>query len=119
MVAQVGYSVVGRSRGRVTLCAVYIVHVEMRSASFLAEPQNQAQRFISGLASKPLGRFVCFLRFGLKTSCDGFSHFGLKTYGDGFPDLASKARVTVSRFEPQNRQLRFGDFGLKITAAVF
>jgi hypothetical protein len=42
----------------VTPCAVYIVHVEMRSVGFLVEPQNQGRRFVSGLASKPLGRFV-------------------------------------------------------------
>jgi hypothetical protein len=41
MVAQVRYSVAGRSRGRVTLYVIYTVHVEMRSASFLVEPQNQ------------------------------------------------------------------------------
>jgi hypothetical protein len=41
MVAQVGYSVVGRSRGRVTLCAVCTWHVETRSMGFLVEPQNQ------------------------------------------------------------------------------
>jgi hypothetical protein len=40
MVAQVGYSVAERSGGRVTPCAVCIVHVEMRSVSFLVEPQN-------------------------------------------------------------------------------
>jgi hypothetical protein len=39
--AQVGYSVVGRSRCPVTLCALCIVHMETRSASFLVEPQNQ------------------------------------------------------------------------------
>jgi hypothetical protein len=33
------------------------VHMEMRSASFLVEPQNQGRRFVSGLASKPLGQF--------------------------------------------------------------
>jgi hypothetical protein len=33
--AHVVYSVVGRSRGRVMLCVVYIVHEETRSASFL------------------------------------------------------------------------------------
>jgi hypothetical protein len=33
--AQVEYSVTRRSRGRVTLCAVCIVHKETRSASFL------------------------------------------------------------------------------------
>jgi hypothetical protein len=41
MVAQVGYSMVGRSRGRVAPCAVCTWHVETRSASFLVEPQNQ------------------------------------------------------------------------------
>jgi hypothetical protein len=55
MVAQVGYSVAGRSRGRVAPCAICIVHVETRSVCFLVEPQNQALRFVSGLASKPLG----------------------------------------------------------------
>jgi hypothetical protein len=39
------------------LCAVYTVHVEMRSMSFLVEPQNQVRRFVSGLTLKPLGRF--------------------------------------------------------------
>jgi hypothetical protein len=38
MVAHVGYSVIGRLRGRVAPCAVCIVHVEMRSAGFLVEP---------------------------------------------------------------------------------
>jgi hypothetical protein len=57
MVAQVRYSVAGRSRGRVTSCAACTVHVETRSKSFLVEPQNQGLRFVSGLASKPLGRF--------------------------------------------------------------
>jgi hypothetical protein len=39
-------------------CEVYTVHVKTRSASFLVEPQNQSRRFVSDLASKPLGRFV-------------------------------------------------------------
>jgi hypothetical protein len=58
MVAQVGYSVVERSRGRVAPCAVCTWHVETRSTGFLVEPQNHGQRFVSGLASKPLGRFL-------------------------------------------------------------
>jgi hypothetical protein len=58
MVAQVGYSVAGRSGGRVTSCAVCIVHVKMRNAGFLVEPQNQGQQFVSSLASNPLGWFV-------------------------------------------------------------
>jgi hypothetical protein len=57
MIAQVGYSVIGRSRGRVALCAVCTMHVEMKSVSFLVEPQNQGLRFVSGLVSKPLGQF--------------------------------------------------------------
>jgi hypothetical protein len=44
--------------GRVVPCAVCTWHVETRSAGFLLEPQNQGRRFVSGLASKPLGRFL-------------------------------------------------------------
>jgi hypothetical protein len=39
--AQVVYLVVGRSNGRVTLCAVCTVHKEMRSVGFLVQYQNQ------------------------------------------------------------------------------
>jgi hypothetical protein len=52
---QVGYSVAGRSGGRMMLCAVNIVHKETRSTYFLVEPQIQGQWFVSGLSSKPLG----------------------------------------------------------------
>jgi hypothetical protein len=38
MVTQVGYSVVGRLRGRVASCVVCTMHVETRSAGFLVEP---------------------------------------------------------------------------------
>jgi hypothetical protein len=38
MVAQVGYSVAGRSRGRVAPCVVSTWHVETRSVGFLVEP---------------------------------------------------------------------------------
>jgi hypothetical protein len=69
MVAQVGYSVAERSRGWVASCVVCTVHVKMRRAGFLVEPQNQCRRFVSGLASKPLGRFLIGL--GLKTDGDG------------------------------------------------
>jgi hypothetical protein len=58
MIAQVGYSVAGQSRGRVAPCAACTWHVETRSACFLVEPQNQVRRFVSGLTSKPLGRFL-------------------------------------------------------------
>jgi hypothetical protein len=59
MVAHVGYSVTGQSRGRMAPCAVCTVYVETRSMSFLVESQNQGRRFISGLVSKPPGH-----RFG-------------------------------------------------------
>jgi hypothetical protein len=58
MVAQVGYSVAGQSRGRVASCAVCTWNVETRSTGFLVEPQNQGQQFVSGLASKPLRWFL-------------------------------------------------------------
>jgi hypothetical protein len=56
MVTPVRYSVAGRSRGQVTLCVVCTVYVETRSVGFLVEPQNQDRQFVSGLASKSLGR---------------------------------------------------------------
>jgi hypothetical protein len=45
------------SRGRVAPCAVCTWHVETRNTGFLVEPQNQGRQFVSGFASKPLGRF--------------------------------------------------------------
>jgi hypothetical protein len=69
-----------RSSDGILLCTVYTVHKKMRSAGFLVWPQNQGRQFVTGLASKPLGR--------------------------------------VSRFGPQNRQLRFGDLDIKITMTV-
>jgi hypothetical protein len=93
MIAQVEYSVAGRSRGRVILCVVCTVHVETRSTCFLVEPQNQCRWFVNGLTSKSLGRFVSgltskplgdFLWFDPKTGGDGFLQFVLKTGGDGF-----------------------------------
>jgi hypothetical protein len=56
--------VTGQSRGRVAPFAVCIVHMEMRSADLLVDRQ-----FLSGLALKPLGRFLIGL--GLKTDGDG------------------------------------------------
>jgi hypothetical protein len=44
MVAQVRYSVVGRSRGRVAPCTICTGHVETRNTGFLVEPQNQGRR---------------------------------------------------------------------------
>jgi hypothetical protein len=60
----------------VTLCVVCIVHEETGSTSFLVWPQNQGRRVVSGLASKPLGRFV--------------SGLALKPVGRFVSDLTSK-----------------------------
>jgi hypothetical protein len=76
MVTQVKYSMAGRLRGRVALCAVYTVHMETRSAGFLVEPQNQGQPFVSGLASKPLGWFSLVWP---QNWCVGFPSLDLKT----------------------------------------
>jgi hypothetical protein len=70
MVAHIGYSVAGWLRGWAAPCAVCAWHVETRSVGFLVEPQNQGRQFVSGLASKPLGRFLIGLR--LKTDGDGW-----------------------------------------------
>jgi hypothetical protein len=52
MVAQVGYSVAERSRGRVAPCAVCTGHEETRSAGFLVEPQNLGGGGFPGLGLK-------------------------------------------------------------------
>jgi hypothetical protein len=121
MVAQVGYSMVGRSRGRVTSCAVCTVHVESRSACFLVEPQNQSQRFVIGLASKLLERF---LRFGIKTSGDSFLVEPQNQGGGGFPGLGLKTGsyglvIWVSK-SPQgfpDLDIRIGRYDLVIWAS--
>jgi hypothetical protein len=81
MVAQVGYSVARRLRGRVAPCAVCTWHMETRSAGFLVEPQNQGGGGFPGL--------------GLKTGSSGLVIWGLKI------------TATVSWFGPQN-QVGFG-----------
>jgi hypothetical protein len=58
--AQIGYLVAGRSGGQITPCAICIIHKETRKACLLVWPQNQSRRFISVLASKPVGRVFQF-----------------------------------------------------------
>jgi hypothetical protein len=76
--AQVGYSVAGRSGGRVTLCAVCTVHIETRGVGFLVEPQNH---------------WDGFSWFDLKIGGDSFSQFGL--LATGFPVWALNPVATV------------------------
>jgi hypothetical protein len=101
----------------VTPCAVCTMHVETMSVCFLVEHQKQGRRFVSGLALKPLGQFVSGL--ALKPLERFVSRFSIKTTGTVSPDFTSKPVARVFRFGPQNRQVRFGDLGLKITVTVF
>jgi hypothetical protein len=111
MVTQVGYSVAEQSRGRVTLCAVCIVHVETRSVSLLIEFQNQGRRFISGLALKPLGWFVSGL---VSKPLGRFFPIWLQNWWRRFLLVWPQNRWwRVSRFGPQSWQLQFGDLCLK------
>jgi hypothetical protein len=80
--------VAGRLRGRVTLCVICIVHVEMRSAGFLIEIQNQGRQFVSGLT--------------LKLVVDDFLVWASKLHL-WFDDLCLKITMTVSWFMPQNQ----------------
>jgi hypothetical protein len=90
-------------RGRIALCAVCTVHVETSSAGFLIETQNQSRRFEW---------------FGLQTTRTVFPGLASKPVVTVFSGLTSKPLARVSRFGPQNRQLRFSDLGLKITVTV-
>jgi hypothetical protein len=90
MVAQVGYSVAGRSRGRVALCAVCTSHVETRSACFLVEPQNQGGGGFPGLGLKTGSSSLViwssksprrFLGLGLKTKWASVCRLHHKTDG--------------------------------------
>jgi hypothetical protein len=122
MVAQVGYSVTGRSRGRVAPCTVCTWHLETRSTGFLVEPQNQGRRFCEW--------------FGLKTTQTVCEWFDLKTTRTVFSSLTSKLVTTVSSglaskpvvgflVEPQNQGgggspglgLKTGSSGLEIWAS--
>jgi hypothetical protein len=73
--AQVRYSVVGRSGGRVTPFAVCTVHEETMSVGFLVEPQNQGQRFPGlGLKTSSFGLIIWVSKLPQR-----FPVLGLKT----------------------------------------
>jgi hypothetical protein len=100
--AQVGYSVAGRSGGRLMPCVVYTVHMEMRSTSFLVESQNQGQRFPGlGLQTGSSGLVIWTSK-----SPGWFPGLGLKIGGFGVVIWASKS--------PR----RFLDLGLKTKQAT-
>jgi hypothetical protein len=87
----------------VTLCVVCTMHVEMRSEGFLIGPQNQGRRFVSALTLK---------------HWDSFLQLTSKLVVTVSPGFALKSVARVSHFGHQNRQLRFGNLGLKITALI-
>jgi hypothetical protein len=76
----------------VTLCAVCTVHMKMRIAGFLIEPQNQGRRFVFSLKTTGM---VCQW-FGLKTTGTVFSGLTSKPAMMIFSGLTSKLVVTVS-----------------------
>jgi hypothetical protein len=106
MVAQVGYSVAGWSRGRAAPCVVRTWHMETRSTGFLVEPQNQGRWFVSGLTSKPLGQVfaglvskpVAMISSGLasKPTATVFAGLVSKSVATVFSCLASKLVAMIS-----------------------
>jgi hypothetical protein len=78
---------------------------------FLVEPQNQGQWFVSGLASKPLGRFLAVWHQNLLQTV--FSSLPSKLVVMVSPSLSSKPAVGFL-VEPQNQVGGgFPGFGLK------
>jgi hypothetical protein len=69
-----------------------------------------------GLSSKP----AATVSSGLASKPDAMvsDSLALKPAATIFGGWTSKPVVTVFRFGPQNRWLRFGDLGLKITTTV-
>jgi hypothetical protein len=114
MIMHVGYSVAERSSGRVAPCAVCTMHMETRSKGFLVEPQNQCRRFVTGLASKPLGQF---LQFGLKSSGDGFLVEAQNQGSGGFHCLGLKTDSYGLVIWASKSPRRFLGLGLKTKQA--
>jgi hypothetical protein len=122
MVAQVGYSVAERSRGQLAPCAVCTGHVETRSVGFLVEPQNQGRRFVSGLTSKPVGRFSPvwpqnwwrrFLPVWPQNRWSGFLVEPQNQGGGGFPSLGLKTGGSSLVICASKSPRRFLGLGLK------
>jgi hypothetical protein len=92
-------------------CAVRIVHVETRSMGLLVEPQNQGLRFVSGLASKPLGRFSPV--WPQKRWQRFVSSLASKPLGRFSPVWPQNRWSWFSPIWPQNWWLKFPGLGLK------
>jgi hypothetical protein len=90
MITQVGYSVTGRSWRQETRVSWLNLKTKVDGLS-VVWPKNHWHNFL---------------------------RFGLKIGGDSFLGSTSKSRVTVFRFGPQNWQLRFSDWDIKITVTV-
>jgi hypothetical protein len=85
----VGYSVAGRSGGRVTLYVICTMHKEMRSSDFLVWPQNQGQRF---LPVWPQNRLLRVSQFGPQNHRDGFLVWASKPSGLRFVGCTTKSQ---------------------------
>jgi hypothetical protein len=88
----------------VTPCVISTMHKETRSASFLVQPENQGQWFLSVLTQN---RWLRFLWFGFKTT-----HMG-------FLVLASKLTTAVWWFGPQNHRDGFLVWASKLSGRRF
>jgi hypothetical protein len=102
--------------------AVCGLHVETRSVSFLVEPQNQGRRFVSGLTSKPLGRFSPvwpqnfwrrFLPVWPQKPVAGFLVEPQNQGGGGFPGLDLKTGSSGLVIWASKSLRRFLRLGLK------
>jgi hypothetical protein len=117
MVAQVGYSVVGRSRGRVTSCAFCTVHVETRSVGFLVKPQKSSSTVCQWFDLKTTG-MICQW-FDLKINGTICQWFDLKIIGTVFSGLTSKPVVMVfSGLTSKSMAMVSPDLASKLVATV-
>jgi hypothetical protein len=74
-------------------------------------------RLLGGRTIESLGDAVCGLHCEMRS--ESFLVWPQNQGRRFVSDLASKQLGRISRFRPQNRQLRFGDSGLKITVMVY
>jgi hypothetical protein len=87
MVAQVGYLVVGRSRGRVSLYVICTVHVETRNVGFLSGASTPRSTVCQWIDLKTTG--TCFFGLASKPVAMGFSSLASKPVATVFLGLAS------------------------------
>jgi hypothetical protein len=80
---------------------------------------SNRSRVLGGRTVERLVDAVCGLHHARGYEEHKFLGLASKPMATVSPGLASKWWLHVSRSGPQNRYLRFGDFGLKVTAMVY